>query len=274
MTPKVLRFDDGAKPEIHYLLVADQKNEALARHLTGLGRQLLAGQIRTKGPYTSWVPSLQQFLDEHQIPSSAAPGPGSWTFLMPNLVAAHPEYEFSRDDLTEFRRAFSDWYRGHPDVTPRPRALGDGDAIQGLNKTGQWGLKHQKRDLSGTTFYRLRPPFTYLAAARYLLDAQPLDPSDRAAQVQRVKDYMIANWIDVPDDQWEQGHANPADPSKLVWQPGQYQRARRDRYIFDEMGLPTARTVEGMKQAITSGLYSVDDQRKLLELLKAKLQED
>lgn len=243
------RWDSGFVPGTHYELVPVARAGMTVRRFTDSGREALALNLSAQGPPTGWPSPLRGFILEHRIPSAALPKPGAWGFLIPALLAGHWEYAWHRTDLEAVRVALSAWYKAHPEHKPRPthKSLdASGDAIQAVNKTGQWGLQHQT--LSGPdlndTHYRLARPFTYDPSARRLRDSRHIAPGDRGAGVALVKDYVRANFIDVPDEEWEQGHRRPDDDESVIWQPGRYQGSRRNRFLFDEMGLVLCPTID------------------------------
>ena len=190
---------------------------------------------------------------------------------MPLILAAHPEYCFRRADLSAICTALLSWHQAAaPETTIAKGGKIPVDVIQVVNKSGQWGLAHQSFTLEehpkSVRFYGLRSPFTYLSSARELNTLHRLDPADREAGVAAAKAYHQETFLDVPADKWDQGHANPNDTGATIWQPGSYQRSRRDRFIFDEHGLPLAPTVSELTSNVNK-YYSREEQKDLLAKL-------
>jgi len=212
------------------------------RRLTADGRAGFCAAIEEYGPPTEIAPSIDAFLTKNNIPASVIGSPSGWQWLLVNVLAVHKEYSFNREDLTNIKRAMQSWYKAHPEHKPRPgpKSLeNDGDVIQHVNKSGQWGLRHQNVALANRPgdFYRLCPPFEYDGSARKLQKEGSMANEDKEAEVQKIKDYMKKNWLDVPADQWDQGHASPSDAAPSVYQPRGYQRPLKARFKFDEHGL-------------------------------------
>ena len=116
--------------------------------------------------------------------------------------------------------------------------------------------------------YKLCAPFIYKPAARKLQESALIDPADRDGKIASLKAYHQQEWIDVPNDEWDQGHRSPDDTNPSVLQPRSYQRSRRDRFKFDEHGLVVCPTAEEV--ASNPGkYYSEDEMAKLAKAYEA-----
>lgn len=283
-TSRALSYDKALLARTHYdtRLTTDADP---VRVLSQAGRNLFAEAIAELGPPLTLAPSISTFITDHAIPDSARPGPATWETLLLNVLALHSDYVFSREDLTAIKRAIQAWYLAHPEVAPRPRALStDGDVIQHVNKSGQWGLKHQKAILADVPgdFYRLRAPFTYLPHARLLQRRVSLSPSAaehiagtaeltstdqaaiaRAREIAKIKSYHLHEFVNVPDSEWDEGHRDPADSTPSLVQPRSYQRPRRDKFKFDDYGMVLNPTVSELLTNLDR-YYTPDEARQIM----------
>jgi hypothetical protein len=271
-SPTTPRYDEG------FVLGRDyedrEENGVLYRALTPRGRDDLATAIELYGPPREWTPVLAEFIKQNGIPETVLPGKGSLGFVFPNILAGHPEYAFKREDLEGILHGVLRWYEAHPEVRPRPhRSTGRGsDVIQHVNKTGQWGLMHQAVGTRNTPHYMLRAPFGFAAGARRLITATPISTENRTAAVAVIKDRVRQEWLDVPEEEWDVGHARPGDPTSLVYQPRSYQRSRRDRFIFDELGMVKCPTAQELATHLDQ-YYTPEEQAVLRDALSQKFGE-
>lgn len=263
------RYDAGMAEGGHYERLVTRPEGMAVRRMTLLGRESFCETIIKQGPAKSVAKGVKKFIKDNHIPLSALPGSYSWEGIFNYVLAAHPEYVFSREDLVMIKRAFQEWFLANPTVTPRPRGLqGDGDVIQHVNKSGQWGLAHQKVVLEGRSgdYYLLREPYSYKPAARKLQELEAASEGDRDSQIARIKEYHLQEWISVPNGSWDAGHRSPGDGGAKVWQPKSYQRSRRDRFKFDELGMVLCPSVEELL-AHPDKYYSKDERAKIARAL-------
>lgn len=260
------RFDYNFTEGEHYEVSREPGLGNEFRSLTDVGRKEFAKLVRRLGPPLDWPDSLKSFFEENEIPESVIPkGRSSMEFHMVSILASHPEYAFHRDDLTEIRKAYSDWYKRRPNVKPRPSGLkGTGDPIQNVNKTGQWGLVHQSVRLGENRqhYYTLREPYEFDSLARKLQEAIPLNSEDRDAYIERVQEFVNRRYSAPPED-WDQGHANPNDPSATIWQPKSLNRSHRNRFIFDKFGMVLCPTVSEIKNNVDSYFSTPAEKKEL-----------
>ncbi len=145
-----------------------------------------------------------------------------------------------------------------------------GDVIQLINKTDQWGLVAKTIDRK---YYTIPFPFQYIDLHLKKRDIN-IGGLDRNERINLVKEFLIKNYIEVPNDKWQVGHLNPNIPDgssdKLVFQPpiqGKY----RDKFIFDEMGLMKYPTPQELKNNFEK-YYSEGEMLEIYEILKKRLQ--
>src|ERR1035437_3468709 len=110
------------------------------------------------------------------------------------------------------------------------------DVIQLINKTDQWGLKHITLERK---FYTIPFPFIYVGLHLKKRDIK-FSSHNRDEKIDYIKEYLVDNYINVPNEKWEVGHLDPNNPDgseeNLVYQPP-IQGKFRDRFKFDKMGL-------------------------------------
>jgi hypothetical protein len=142
------------------------------------------------------------------------------------------------------------------------------DSIQIVNKTDQWGLKHQTVDRK---WYNIPYPFEFIDIhiKKRKISFQVLD---RDSKIDFIKEYIKFNYLDVPNYKWEIGHKDPNKPTSddnLVLQPP-IQGKFRDRFKFDDIGLikyPTPQELDRNPFLY----YSQEEWIKIIENYKKRL---
>lgn len=142
------------------------------------------------------------------------------------------------------------------------------DVIQAINKTDQWGLKSEtiKRK-----YYTIPFPFVFVDIHIKKRTLPKLE--NRDDKIDFIKEYLIYNYIDIPNDKWEIGHMDPNDPDiseeKLVYQPP-IQGKFRDRFKFDNIGLIKFPTPQELENNFDK-YYSEEEQKTILNILLKRL---
>jgi hypothetical protein len=146
--------------------------------------------------------------------------------------------------------------------------LNSKDVIQAVNKTDQWGLKSEtiKRK-----YYTIPFPFIYVDIHIKKRTLPKLEKRDD--KINFIKEYLIYNYIDIPNDKWEIGHMDPNDPDiseeKLVYQPP-IQGKFRDRFKFDNIGLIRFPTPQELENNFDK-YYSEEEQKIIFSILNKRL---
>jgi len=169
---------------------------------------------------TEWPDALKNFLALHpEVNLPHNPSGRSISQQVVAIFAANLGKGFNREHLTRIGKAFSRI---------------SGDAIQWANKIERVGIKLDKTPTKAPAYGFAELTFS----SKYLLMAQNLTtPEGRRSSEERLRAYFA----DLSTGKFEQGHRDPnralADDN-LVMQPQEINRSYRDRYIFDENGLP------------------------------------
>jgi hypothetical protein len=197
------------------------------------------------------------------------------------MVSAFVSYQWE-DGLTH-----PEWF---PSMSP------DEDVIQHVNKSGQWGVKHQTVSLGipeggKSNFYLLRRPLDFDHAGRELrrdatvplktwtrptATAKPVDLPDETLLASRedVLSFLTENWLLVSADKWsDNGHRDPdnKDTGGMCCQPEGYNRKQKAKFKFDKYGLPLCPTVTYLTADVTKFYPSESERRRLLEALAKSL---
>lgn len=106
------------------------------------------------------------------------------------------------------------------------------DSIQLFNKNSQWGLAQSP--VRGIYYI----PFPYETTIKPLMRQNfgiDITEDERNERINNHRDHIRANYVDIPNDEWQMGHRNPESPdnseSNLILQPP-IQAKYRDRFIF------------------------------------------
>ena len=202
---------------------------------------------------TEWPQNLQDFLAQN--PGTRLPAKPSGRNINHQMVAIFARNlgrGFTRDQLTKIG-----------EVLGRT----GGDAIQWANKTERLGIKLDKTSggALGYGFAELTFSDKYLAMSQ-----DNTTEAGRDASVARTRRLLQ----DMADGKFEKGHKDPRLPlsdENLVMQPYEINRSYRDRYIFDDNGLPKvpnpAKFIEDPE-----AYYSRADLRLIYEALKNRFE--
>ncbi len=142
------------------------------------------------------------------------------------------------------------------------------DIIQSINKTDQWGLMSKTIERK---YYTIPFPFIYVDIHIKKRSLNKIENRDE--KISFIKEYLIFNYINIPNDKWEVGHIDPNDSDisdeKLVYQPP-IQGKFRDRFKYDSMGLIKYPTPQELDRKFDK-YYSEKEQILLYNILKKRL---
>jgi len=171
---------------------------------------------------TEWPEVLKDFLALHpEVKLPHNPSDRNIGQQMVAIFAANLGIGFNRSHLTSFGEALG---------------RSTGDAIQWANKTEQVGIKLDKTS-------RKAPAYGFAELTfkdRFLKNRFDLTSTEGRAQSE-VKNRLYLK--ELSEGPYERGHKDPTLPlsdDNLVMQPQEINRSYRDRYIFDDNGLPKA----------------------------------
>lgn len=146
--------------------------------------------------------------------------------------------------------------------------LSSKDVIQAINKTDQWGLKSEKIKRK---YYAI--PFPFVFVDIHIKKRKLPKLENRDDRINFIKEYIIYNYINIPNDKWEIGHMDPNNPNiteeNLVYQPP-IQGKFRDRFKFDNIGLIKYPTPQELENNFDK-YYSIEEQKVMLEILLKRL---
>lgn len=169
---------------------------------------------------TEWPKALSKFLQKHSaIRLPAKPSARSISHQVIAIFAANLGLGFNREQLTAIGAKL--------DRT-------SGDAIQWANKIERIGLRLDKTPAKtpGYGFYDLSFSSKYLHSSQ-----DTTTDAGRKSSADRVRELFEG----MAKGKFEKGHKDPRLPladGNLVMQPYEINRSYRDRYIFDDNGLP------------------------------------
>lgn len=241
--------------------------------LSPAGREILAVHVAASSPFLVWPDSFVSEIlafPDMRPPSTLS----NWEFHFYNLLLRIRPIALRRSDLTVLSRAFATSFQRHAHPEWFPVVDEDSDVIQHLNKTSQWGVKHHSADLpryedgKKKSHYWCEPESSLVRSIRDNFKAKPqvvqpeipsckckgavLRPAsaELLKEVLRVKEHLRRSHIDVDASDWTlNGHRDPTQQDgPLVAQPTSYNRAYKDKYKFDEFGLPEALTVSHLSK--------------------------
>lgn len=273
--------------------------------LTGEGLDRLCSNIGVARPFTRLPRDLVEVLTRH-IPQANPPtSPSRWEFHFLSLLWSFPAIGFRRSDLSRLLLAFSSafesyrWEDGQQHREWFPAYDVDSDPIQHVNKTSQWGVEHSCENLARpfdgriVTYYFITLPLRPNSNARNLkaantpivdwtppaLVAPPPAPVPAAAAGPtksriEVLTYLAATWTAVMERNWTpEGHRDPDNKVSggLCWQPKAYNRAQRDRFKFDEYGLPRCPAVGHLSRHLRDFYPSDNELQRLRRAIDEEL---
>lgn len=171
---------------------------------------------------TEWPEALQDFLALNptvKLPTN--PSDRNISHQIVAIFAANLGKGFSRQQLTRIGEVFG---------------RTSGDAIQWANKIERVGIKLDKTAAKSPSYGFSELTFS----AKYLSSGQDLTTKDgRQSSEDRLRSYFA----DLSTGKFERGHKDPNLPladGNLVMQPQEINRSYRDRFLFDDNGLPKA----------------------------------
>ena len=271
--------------------------------LTDAGRAIFCAHLAACDPWTVWPADFVHAVDTQTYVSPPV-GLDSWQFHMVNLLWRYKTFAFRRSDLVLVKEALYSSFQQHPHSDWFPALEEDGDVIQHVNKTGQWGLKHQHGNLhthdgKSVGHYWLREPLSFETAAKLrskgkrgenhftatlpACDCPPVAARtksevkaarDLSLERSKVIDYLHRTWVAVPETAWTlEGHRDPDNKElhELIAQPQAYNRASRDKFKFDEYGLPWCPAVGYLIDHLTDFYPSLSERETILRSVYASL---
>ena len=142
-----------------------------------------------------------------------------------------------------------------------------GDAIQWANKIERRGVKLDKTSAGALGYGFAELTFS----PKYLTMSQDLTTKEgRKDSVERIRNLLR----DMAEGAFEKGHRDPRlalTDDNLVMQPYEINRSYRDRYIFDENGLPKVPNPDKFAEDPTA-YYGEEDLRLIYETLRARFE--
>lgn len=203
-------------------------NDGINHYVIPCSDDLLMNQLNNTSSYDDW-------LDDFKKQKSVTPDFGyggtvterirrTARFQILNFLYAHRGYAYSRIQLDKIQKVLCDSEKLSTDV------------IQSVNKTDQNGMARFAFTWSGKQWYCI-PVIAFTDEKMNIRHTNIDSDIDAATATQRRKFFAWAN------GQFERGHKDPRKPlndSNLVMQPADINGSRRDRYIFDDDGLPYA----------------------------------
>lgn len=146
-----------------------------------------------------------------------------------------------------------------------------GDTIQLINKVNQWGLEDFRPRLGRVTYYFC--PFP-LRVARAYNSKKKLEASgeyiEKSKQVAAIKDWLRKHIVNVPVEEWDQGHQSP-NSKVMVYQSRRYQRPLRNKFKFDDHGLVLCPTADELTKNFDNYYSTIEEAEELYHYLQEKL---
>jgi len=195
---------------------------------------------------------FMKFIEEHKLkPPKLDTGNGKALALMLD----NPSYYWTREDTDKIVNKFN--------IPTR-------DSIQLFNKHEQWGI--QTSNERGKNYIRV--PYT-LSNKHKMRKNFVFDGTDeqKNIEIDKIKSTIKADYIDVPNNEWQLGHKNPNSTdnamSNLVLQPP-IQAKYRDKYTFIDTltKIPTPKTFREMNEAKQLP-YTTEDLMNLKDYLNS-----
>ena len=266
--------------------------------LTEIGRQILCAHIAGAFPQTCLAPDLVEAL----LTNSKVNPPtnlNSWGFHFLNLMWNLRGIALRRSDLNAFKAAIANSFANHPHPEWFAKRSEDDDAIQHVNKSSQWGLKHKSETLrspngESVTYYYLSTPFDFTnpstlrkpgtpqsfetliptCKCQVLIEETPeITYRDLAIERLRVLEYLTDSFLNVPVSGWTlEGHKDAQNKERgTVAQPKKFNRSARDRWKFDEYGLTRCPSIGNLTDNLRDFYPSDEELNELLLALQNEL---
>ena len=210
----------------------DFYNDGINHYVMPCTDELLKQQLDNAVSYDDW---LDDFKKQKTVTPDFGYG-GTITertkmtarFQILNFLYEHNDYAYSRIQLDEIQQALC------------PSGKLSTDVIQVVNKTDQNGMARFTFTWNGKQWYCI-PVIAFTDEKLNIRRTNIESDVDAATSTQRRKYTAWAN------GQFERGHKDPRKPlddNNLVMQPADINGSRRDRYIFDDDGLPYSHNPE------------------------------
>lgn len=301
------RFHTNSSPiDPFKLLVAPEQNYNESLHLvqrqlgngrpimvlTELGRNIVCSHISGSYPQTELAPDFVECLS---VNSQVNPPTklNAWGFHFLNLLWNFRGFALRRSDLNALKSALADSFNNHPHPGWFPKRSEDDDIIQHVNKTSQWGLRHNSETLRSpagdlVNYYWLTTPLEFCSPSSLRKkgviqnfetaipkcecpDEEAGDPSefvqerDLALERMKVLRYLTDTFLNVPLSDWTlEGHRDAQNKDRgTVAQPKKFNRSARDRWKFDDYGLTRCPSI-GNLIANLRDFYPSDEELVLL----------
>lgn len=128
------------------------------------------------------------------------------------------------------------WTRKEADLFCKKYNIETSDSIQLFNKHSQWGIKtNSDLHIKGRNFI----VFPYELSNKRDMRKHFQFKGDKAEAIQKIKNNIINDYINVPEHLWQLGHRNPGSTDNtqynLVLQPPIQGRYRDDYVFFDTL---------------------------------------
>lgn len=206
---------------------------------------LLSSQIL----YDDWHPDIKKIVDAH--PELRFPKKASLQHKMVNILAHNPTHSFARPHLEKIAVKLG---------------IKSDDIIQSINKTTQWGLERWTKKFDGVTHYAV--PEIKFISKHTRVTYTALDGESKKDSEKRAREYFLAL---SEEANYEIGHKAPRFPisaDNFVVQPASINRPHKDKYIFDDNGLPKVPNPERFARN-PELFYSKEDLKAILEGIKS-----
>jgi hypothetical protein len=266
--------------------------------LTEIGRAILCAHIAGSLPQTSLSPDLIQALSTN---SQVNPPTklNSWGLHFLNVLWNMRGIALRRSDLNAIKSALAESFKNHPHPEWFPKRSEDDDIIQHVNKTGQWGLKHNAeflRSPSGDSvnYYWISTPLEFTTPRELRKDGVPQnftspvpacdclielseisEKNDRDLVLERFRviQYLSDSFLHVPVSDWTlEGHKDAQNKERgTVAQPKRFNRSARDRWKFDDYGLTRCPSVGNLIDNLRDFYPSNEELTELLQALKKEI---
>jgi hypothetical protein len=294
---KVQQHDDG--DSLHFVRRKLEDGRPILL-LTEAGRRIICSHISGSYPQTCLATDLVASLS---VNSQVNPPTklNSWGFHFLNLLWNFRGIALRRSDLNALKSALADSFGNHPHPEWFPKRSEDDDIIQHVNKTSQWGLKHNSATLKSpngdlVNYYWISMPLQFCAPSTLrkqgvtqsfitsipkcnCLDEPDQDSSERDSdrdlvlERMRVISYLTDAFLNVPLKDWTlEGHRDAQNKELgTVAQPKKFNRSARDRWKFDDYGLTRCPSVVNLISNLRSFYPSDEELIQLAEALQREL---
>lgn len=268
--------------------------------LTELGRNILCAHISGSLPRTSLSVDLVAGLS---VNTQVNPPTklNSWGFQFLNVLWDLRGIALRRSDLNAIKSALTTSFGNHPHPEWFPKSSDDDDIIQHVNKTSQWGLKHNseilKTPLGDNVHYywidsnlefcspsTLRKPTTLqnfttvippCTCSESQTPSKEIQERNLESERRRVIQYLNDVFVNVPVSEWTlEGHRDAQNKDRgTVAQPKKFNRSSRDRWKFDDYGLTICPSIGNLAANLRTFYPSNEELIELVQALQHELGE-